>query len=470
MAIPSLGFSPLSHPTCSSSLPPFASESSTKLNTSTSTFCVEAFAKLADNNQRIIHVNRLDRVRAVPHCHEVNTNEAINHDVSSARGWMEDIEQCEGSAHGVGAYTVIRCDAIFSAGSADADCEWKLWGLDFHMERLHSSYSMLTLSNDSSIDLQFNLEEAIDETNTMLTRLLGEARGSLYQNDDSTTQSQQSKDKLTRTLMLTILWSQPPILNDNNSGIHSNPIIRGHAAFAGASRLCSTTMEDDISPPITTCLAIPKEPTLEALDLLPCRYSSNANQHSELISASAKISSWCRIRRPLEDPTIFKVPGMNVREVLLVQHCNSHATFDESNDDFVKSLDILEGLTSNLFVIYKDKTIRTASEGTVLSGYARYLIVNELRTNSELGIVLDDTRPPTVQDAIDGLWSEVFVTSAIRLIIPVERVLIPSIDDEVKTISDMTTLWQTEDATHPFARALRSALFESDTYASVLKN
>jgi hypothetical protein len=54
-------------------------------------------------------------------------------------------------------------------------------------------------------------------------------------------------------------------------------------------------------------------------------------------------------------------------------------------------------------------------------------------------LVLDE-RAPTVQDANAGLWSEVFVTSAIRLLIPVDRVLSPmNVLDS--TTHQMTMIW-----------------------------
>ena len=39
--------------------------------------------------------------------------------LSSARGWMEHIEQTEGPKYGVGAYTVFRCDATTTTNAAD---------------------------------------------------------------------------------------------------------------------------------------------------------------------------------------------------------------------------------------------------------------------------------------------------------------------------------------------------------------
>ena len=91
-------------------------------------FCAEA--SFANDND--IKINRIE-----------NDNVKLGYDVSSARGWMEHIEQCDGKMYGVGAYTVLRCDAIYSS---ENKCNWKIWGLDFHMNRLCSSYRMLMKS------------------------------------------------------------------------------------------------------------------------------------------------------------------------------------------------------------------------------------------------------------------------------------------------------------------------------------
>ena len=186
------------------------------------------------------------------------------------------------------------------------------------------------------------------------------------------------------------------------------------------------------------------------LELLPKRYSNDNNsiKSESLVGANAKISSWCRVRKPLEDPTRYKVPDSNVGEVLLVTQDESKQYQDE--EEFINSLNILEGLTSNLFVIYKDGTIRTAPVGKVLLGYARHLVKEEIEANKESQLILN---PPTIQDAKDGLWSEVFITSAIRLIVPVNRVLLPYIGDDGE---GPTVLWESNN--HSVTRSLWSAI------------
>ena len=229
-----------------------------------------------------------------------------------------------------------------------------------------------------------------------------------------------------------------------------NPVVRGHAAFAGLGQ-AQNSQVCMLSSPISTCLAIPSDPSTAALRLLPQRYSDDDN---DLVGASAKISSWCSMRRPLEDPTRLKIPGSGVGEVLLVRQIKDKLNNQQLNID---SLEILEGLISNLFVIYKDGSVRTAPGGSVLSGYARQLVVECL--DEIPGLRLDESNAPTVKDAKDGLWAEVFVTSAIRLVIPVDRVVIPSVGSQ-----ESTTLWQLDDCDaqsgHPLTQTILSSVYD----------
>jgi hypothetical protein len=111
------------------------------------------------------------------------------------------------------------------------------------------------------------------------------------------------------------------------------------------------------------------------------------------------------MRRPLEDT--FKTNG--VGEVLLTRKISSSPG---------QNLELLEGLTSNLFIVYRDGTIRSPTKG-VLRGFAQYLVMEAAES---LGLKIVD-EPITLQDARDGLWVESFVTSSVRLIIPVGRII-----------------------------------------------
>lgn len=345
----------------------------------------------------------------------------------SAREWMESIEQCDGPLHGVGAYTVLRCDATYSTSipqSYSKGIRWNIWGVDFHLNRLCSSYRMLIDSENTTSHQTLRFEEAKQDTSRLIKVLLDEASRFCFSDE-----SVKSEQEMHRTLMLTVLWTS------KSDDLSLKPIIRAHASFAGSVR---TAIYDEMPTSISACLALPEKLTIHNLAALPARYTPNkASTSSISTSASAKISSWCRIRRPLEDQSRYKVSKMNVGEVLLVNQYKSTAS------NFIESLEVLEGLTSNLFVIYKDGTVRTAPATKVLPGYSRHLVMKALHEKSLSHIdgtdLKLDERAPTVQDALHGLWSEVFVTSSIRLVIPVIRLLIPSNCDDDS--SDMSVIW-----------------------------
>jgi hypothetical protein len=148
---------------------------------------------------------------------------------------------------------------------------------------------------------------------------------------------------------------------------------------------------------------------------------------AQSVGSNAKVSSWCRNRRPLE--VLFK--DSTVGEVLLMGLGGNAAIV--GGQGFIDSLEILEGLISNFFVIYRDGTVRTAPTTKVLPGYARHLVSGQI--NQTHGLRLDDKNAPVVGDADD--WSEVFLTSAVRLIVPVNRVLIPPVGGR-----QPMTLWE----------------------------
>lgn len=87
--------------------------------------------------------------------------------------------------------------------------------------------------------------------------------------------------------------------------------------------------------------------------------------------------------------------------------------------------EILEGLTSNFFVVYKDGTVRTADKG-VLCGYVRHLVID---CADRAGLRMDYS-PILMDDATNGLWESAFITSSSRLIYPISRILIPEISEE----------------------------------------
>jgi branched-subunit amino acid aminotransferase/4-amino-4-deoxychorismate lyase len=116
-----------------------------------------------------------------------------------------------------------------------------------------------------------------------------------------------------------------------------------------------------------------------------------------------KVASWTRERKVLEK---YKTSG--VEEVLLVR---------PPRETTAGSVELLEGLSSNVFVLYADNTLHTPTEG-VLHGYVRYLVLEAakscgLHVSSE-PILLDDV----------GHWKEAFITSSSRLIFPISKLLV----------------------------------------------
>ena len=329
---------------------------------------------------------------------------AISPVTGTARNWMESIADREGRDHGTGAYTVVRCEANFE------NDEGGYWGLDFHLQRLASSLSLLLRHRTRGVIENEDFDEHKQKTRIVADTLLREAK------------------KLDApVLMLTILWT--PGLGETPT----SPRVRGHVAVAN--------VPDELSQPITACLALPVEPSGEALALLPSRQKSGCE-----VGPSAKISAWCTARRPLEG---IRLKPQGVDEVLLVRK----RTDVSGEIDFIDSLEVLEGLTSNLFVIYKDGTLRTACTSSVLSGYARNLVLQSISSCPGLRVV---ETAATVSDAREGLWKEVFVTSAVRLIVPVKKISLPPMND----IDCGSCLWNNEDESQDMTEAIFDAIIQ----------
>lgn len=406
--------------------------------------------------------------------------------LTSARGWMEHIEQQDGPKYGVGAYTVLRCDAttVSSSPEDELKCEWKIWGEEFHMDRLSSSFQTLhtnlfgvTEDSDgvgsfygggitsmsgmgSSVQTQTMFADSIEETRHVMHMLLEQATKSICHSG-------------TQTLMVTILWTPSSSLTRQSS----TPLVRGHAAFATSAPQpppSNNNVDEHESPlphlpaPITACLAIPNQLTPEALSVLPRRHGMNLNLQRQVgSSASAKVSSWCRIRRPLEDPNRYKPSDGSVGEVILVRQPETERgtnIMTYPNDNFIETLELLEGLISNLFVVYQDGSVRTAPVGLVLPGYARHLILQEL---NERGMKVDSSKPPTIQDMRDGLWSEVFVTSAIRLVVPVERIVVPA---ATGAGAAPHVLWEAPNDEYRATKMIQSAMYQRGCSLATVKH
>jgi Amino-transferase class IV len=222
--------------------------------------------------------------------------------------------------------------------------------------------------------------------------------------------------------MVTLLW-EPHI--DVDSGI-SGVRVRAHAF----SNLVASNSEPVINPNPSVKVVVGCLPTgnLEASDesmVLPNRYKGFPN---------SKLSSWCRQRRPLEE--LFK--GADIGDVILtksdVDSGSSHCGKGPSSG----TIELLEGLTSNLFVVGPGNIIRTPPSSLVLEGYARQLVMD--------AAVKCGYRVEICPILLEGLpsWEDVFLTSSIRLIIPVQVMLLPSDhpSSDPSTPMQFDTVWE----------------------------
>lgn len=320
----------------------------------------------------------------IPACAFVETFDwSVNRRSIVVRGWSRIAELDED-----GVVTCLDCQALGTRNSREYDLTSPRQWLEFLEEKdgEGGAYTVLRCDYDKNSwniwgpDFHMNrlrksyctlvesvdkdvLDDAVESTNVILNTLLSET--SLFLNN--------SDSNSTYTIMLTFLWQK--------GREPSRILLRGHACWSGKpSRLYEYNPE-----PISAILALSSNH-----EQMPNRYSSNPE---------SKLSAWCRQRWPLEEA--FPVTG----EILLTRPVG-----DEVH--------ILEGLTSNVFFIYPNNQLRTADDG-VLKGYARKLVLDCAKA---CGLHYDPA-PIRVQDA--QIWREVFLTSSLRLIVPITNVFIP---------------------------------------------
>lgn len=296
--------------------------------------------------------------------HTVSSENGIQYSLSSPREWMEAIE-AQDRCHG--AYTVLRCDLKSSTDTGNP----RVWGQPFHEDRMSSSFS--ALCNNSYLSAS-SIAVATDASRRIIDTIINCAKKSLV--------FQGSEDEI-KVIMITLLW-QKSKTNPNDI------LVRGHAFSSNLS-----SIPCQYNPlPMKAIIAIPRNTAAQ----LPSRYDHTPR---------AKLSSWCSERRPLEG----QYKTSDVGEVILSRPREQKHGY---------TFELLEGLTSNLFIVYTDGTIRTPID-TVLDGYARSLVIESAKRN---GLKLSND-PILLEDAKNNLWAEAFVTSSIRIIIPVGNIMIP---------------------------------------------
>jgi hypothetical protein len=369
-----------------------------------------------------------------------------------------------------GAYTVLRCDFLLDEKS------WRIWGKDYHLNRLKESYRSLlqcqaglgqeTQEIDKDEPNQKNEKLALDSSLEMMNLLLEEAKTTILRNESNTNESHSAENggKSIIIVMLSLLWEPErndfQICDDNSvTAIR----VRGHAF----STMKALQLQNDSVGNHSNCELVmdgqnPNIPLQAVVGHLPPAAIEHIAKHDDSDSNQsgtnflpnryqnfprAKLSSWCRRRRLLEDIFITK----DVGDVILTKHCedikkNQEPSLSSSvsagsvlTTTAKSSVELLEGLTSNLFVVYPGNILRTAPSTHVLGGYVRHLIIDcaeKCGYKVEFG---------SISLADSSLWEEFFFTSSIRLIIPVNRIFLPnptsSVDEDDKPF-ELEILWE----------------------------
>lgn len=328
---------------------------------------------------------------------EQSTTSSTTFDITANSEWMEFIEDTEDRVSvegGAGAYDVMRCDLMYRPSEDHHPMEpvWRVWGEDFHLNRLTMSYRSLLQHMDDATTNDEQVDKALKSSGAVIRTLLMEAHSADVMQSRAPPVGSKVNDVMIQLAKLTVLWT--PKHNEKGD---TNIIVRGHACSS-----CKPVQIHKRPSPIIATLALPlddvaiESKTTNQESTLPSRFRSPQN----------KVASWCRLRKPLEDPDTYKPPG--VGEVLMV-----------------RERALLEGLTSNFFVIYKDGTVRTADKG-VLFGYVRHLVID---CAERVGLRVDYS-PILMDDATSGLWESAFITSSSRLIYPISRILIPEVSED----------------------------------------
>ena len=325
----------------------------------------------------------------------INTISSDDATRQTNRNWMEHMEE----TFGRGAYDVIRCDLRYDPDNGTMHL-FHQWGVEYHLNRLKMSYREILRSETAErlvvCDIDDHiLDNAVIESKAIISSLTNEMLQQSFSSHlcDDTENNNSNEKPLFILIKVTLLW-----IPNNDKLDPTGIVVRGHAYTNG----------DRVNPRlrpnfITVSLAL-VPPNMHQEDPHPHPHP-HPQYHvpDRALSPYAKLSSWSKERKMLEKQNTFQPQG--IHEVLLL---------DKKNDV------VLEGMTSNFVVIYKDDTLRTAHTD-VLFGYVRSLV---LKYASKCGLKIDP-RPCRLEDAKNGLWKEAFLTSSSRLIYPIEKILTP---------------------------------------------
>jgi hypothetical protein len=350
----------------------------------------------------------------------------------SPRVWLESLPD--------GAYTAIRCEYECER---EHECEYipnatrtnrrlNIWGREYHLQRLHdSSVALMNTfiwhTNESHIlpvedCLTVNDEHQSVRTNVYDIKLARDHTIAIFDEIAKINIVEDTVNVSTFVIMLTILW----YASKNEGKVN----VRGHASVVSSIESIATETNS-----YSRYLS-----TIPMWNLVINSKNSTTVSRQNYPQPYAKVSSWCKQRKPLEklfmpqsklsqtshkmliQDTIHPTP-VSIHEIILTRTKMPTAVETETN-----GIHLLEGLTSNLFVVYPNNVIRTAGSG-VLFGYVRHLVIfavtmmQEHSTSNGSPWTIDTSTPIRLDEVNE--WQEVFCTSSIRLIIPIERIFVP---------------------------------------------
>ena len=306
---------------------------------------------------------------------------------SSPRVWLEQQLRNQ-SIYDDGAYTVLRGEMIRHSCDDETKISIQIWGRDYHLSRLQESYRLLFQDFDTENHATFN--EA-NESSIYVLEQLAEHVVTNYRNDESS------------ILMLTLLW-MPSASDDAIT-------VSGHVTLIS---------NQNHVPCKTACISLkPLTKNQDSLDW-PNRFSQ---------IPAAKYVSWCLKRRPLED--LFS----SNKIILLPSNDNKY---------------VLEGITSNIFVHYKDGSWRT-NMVDALRGYSQNIICKILEDKMSAQLQYG---PISLQES--DKWEHIFITSSVSWLQPIGKLLVPVYAEDINEnnstkiqISHYETLWELEDSFSP---------------------
>lgn len=371
-------------------------------------------------------------------------------DLTKSSDWMEWVEGKDPSA-----YDTLRCDLILQQKleiendgnnndnkrtvepnssmfdpQRDPSEKWKIWGFDYHVQRLQQSFLMLRNMNDKSKNSKkLSLEHALRQSTIIFDALLQEADRALQQfnpavpRDNDEFRNDNRARVWIQLIRFTWLWtmeSAPATQSTNSISAEDEEEEEDRFTIRVRGHACSTAQPINIwenhKKPISALIAAvwdERKSQVQLDESLPHRHNNNPQ---------VKLTAWTRQRKQLEQQVhlISKHGGDNnnptplakIGEVLLVR-------YTDSGDD----VELLEGMSSNVFVILKDGSLQTASSQMVLSGYVRHLILQIYYGQQDN--CHSATTKPILLSNVDQ-WKEVFITSSSRLIVPVHTVMIPN--------------------------------------------